>query len=52
MKSGVLAIMTIIVDKELKNVPRNIRMVGGMTSSITKMSLEKRLMTLPVGVVS
>lgn len=35
VKSGVLAIITINVAKEVKNVPRNIKMVDGITSSIT-----------------
>lgn len=34
-KMGVLDIITIMVDREAKKVPRNMRTVDGRTSSIT-----------------
>lgn len=52
VKMGVLETITITVDREAKNVPRNMRTVEGSTSSITYMSLEKRFIMRPKGVVS
>lgn len=51
-KIGVVATITIMVERETKKVARNMSTVAGSASSITKMSLEKRLSTRPIGVVS